>query len=129
MSIYLSTFDSKPSTQKPGSNRFYRNIPLCGITVFPYPPFVTGSPLMTSHWLPSKWSVNGFIDLVRGAVVKWLAYPLGTPSFGIRSTDHACYILGVGDCVSLEECGCSVVGVLLRNMSKFVYHTLPVSFG
>ena len=37
--------------------------------------------------------------------------------------------LNITDCVSLVGSGSSVVGALLRNLGKFVYHLLPVSFG
>ena len=46
----------------------------------------------------AAWPINHrFIkpQSLRGAVVKWLAHPLGTPSFGARYSDRACYILGV----------------------------------
>ena len=47
----------------------------------------------------------------------------------------ACYIrcnnlaLTIRDCVSLVGCGSSVFGAPLRNLGKFVYPTLPASFG
>ena len=55
-------------------------------------------------------------------------------SFGVRSPDQACGILGVDwistlETVSLVRHGSSVVGAPLRNLGKFVYPTLPVSFG
>ena len=37
--------------------------------------------------------------------------------------------LNIGDCVSIVGCGSSVVGAPLRNLGKFVYPTVPVSFG
>ena len=37
--------------------------------------------------------------------------------------------LNIRECVSLVGHGSSVVGVQLRNVGKFVYPTLPVSFG
>ena len=53
----------------------------------------------------------------------------------VRSSDQACYIrcknlaLNISDCVSLVGHGSSVVGAPLRNLGKFVYPILPVSFG
>ena len=38
-------------------------------------------------------------------------------------------LLNIRDCVSLVGHGSSVVGAPLRNLGKFVYPTLPVSFG
>ena len=63
------------------------------------------------------------------------AVVVSTPSFRVRSLDQACYIrcinlaLDIRDCVSLVGRGSSVVGAPLRNLAKFVYPTLPVSFG
>ena len=37
--------------------------------------------------------------------------------------------INISYCVSLVGCGSSVVGTPLQNLGKFVYPTLPVSFG
>ena len=53
----------------------------------------------------------------------------------IPCSDQACYIrcknlaLNIRDCVSLVGRGGSVVRAPLQNLGKFVYSTLPVSFG
>ena len=79
---------------------------------------------------------SGYICLLRGAVVYWLARPLGTPSFGVRSSDQARYIitcknmtLNIRECLSLVGHGSSVVGALLRNLGKFFFtpHCLCLS--
>ena len=79
--------------------------------------------LINTHSQPWSVRMEERDGLRCGSVDWWLAHPLGTPSFGVRSSDQACYgrcnnlalniRYGVIQCVSLVGRGSSVVGVPL----------------
>ena len=71
-------------------------------------------------------------------IVTWKYIPLSLqdvwqhaqyPPFVVRSPDLACYIRRIQMVLNIVRRGRSVVGTPLRNLGKFVYPTLPVSFG
>ena len=64
-------------------------------------------------------STPAWHSVVRGSI-------LGPAMLYFRCKNLA---LNIRECVSLVGHGSSVVGVQLRNVGKFVYPTLPVSFG